>query len=254
MILLTYNFYEKQLGYVQGMSDLCAPLYVVTGADEAATFWCFVAVMDNMKQNFLRDQSGMKKQLLTLQQLLAVMDPQLYRHLEKAEALNLFFCFRWVLIHFKREFAFEEVLRLWEVIWTSHYTKDFVLFVALAILESHRDVIMRYLIEFDEILKYCNELSGTIELDSTLAQAEVLFLSFRQIIEDVDRRTAEHETPATQAEGLRQRKGGTMNHNGKVLSLPVISDNLRALLGDQEPAPSVDDSAALAEKLETAAE
>jgi hypothetical protein len=46
------------------------------------------------KQNFLRDQSGMKKQLSTLQQLLQVMDPELYRHLEKTEALNLFFCFR----------------------------------------------------------------------------------------------------------------------------------------------------------------
>jgi hypothetical protein len=33
------------------------------------------------KQNFLRDQSGMKKQLLTLQQLISVMDPELYRHL-----------------------------------------------------------------------------------------------------------------------------------------------------------------------------
>lgn len=33
------------------------------------------------KQNFLRDQSGMKKQLATLQQLVAVMDPVLYKHL-----------------------------------------------------------------------------------------------------------------------------------------------------------------------------
>lgn len=64
------------------------------------------------KQNFLRDQSGMKKQLATLQQLIAVMDPELYKHfgkvtpfevgnnvsdhdsIEKTESLNLFFCFR----------------------------------------------------------------------------------------------------------------------------------------------------------------
>jgi hypothetical protein len=57
----------------------------------------------------------MKKQLLTLQQLISVMDPELYRHLgtavificvadryanllvaEKTEGLNLFFCFRCV--------------------------------------------------------------------------------------------------------------------------------------------------------------
>jgi hypothetical protein len=113
----------------------------------------------------------MKKQLSTLQQLLQVMDPELYRHFEKTEGLNLFFCFRsvrshydvfplltghrtsWILIAFKREFPFEDVLRLWEVLWTDYYTNGMVLFVALAVLESHRDVILRYLVEFDEILK-----------------------------------------------------------------------------------------------------
>jgi hypothetical protein len=53
----------------------------------------------------------------------------------------------WVLIAFKREFSFEDVLRLWEVLWTNYYSNNFVLFVALAILESHRDVILRYLVE-----------------------------------------------------------------------------------------------------------
>ena len=66
---------------------------------------------------------------------------------EKTDALNLFFCFRWVLIAFKREFPFDDVLRLWEVLWTDYYSNEFVLFVALAVLESHRDVILRYLVE-----------------------------------------------------------------------------------------------------------
>ncbi|KAG8748736.1 GTPase activating protein [Ceratobasidium sp. 414] len=235
-VLLTYNLYEQELGYVQGMSDLCAPIYVVCGADEAQTFWCFVRVMEQMTQNFLRDQSGMKKQLLTLQQLLAVMDPELYRHLEEADALNLFFCFRWVLIAFKREFPFDDVLRLWEVLWTNYYTSQFVLFVALAVLESHRDVIMRYLIEFDEILKYCNDLSMTIELDSTLAQAEVLFLSFQQLVADIDRRQAEQGS-APSAEGLRHRRQGSSStrpsdeeRTAAALSVQLISDNLRELL------------------------
>ncbi len=54
---------------------------------------------------------------------------------------------RWVLIAFKREFPFDDVLRLWEVLWTDYYSNDFVLFVALAVLESHRDMILRYLVE-----------------------------------------------------------------------------------------------------------
>ncbi|KAF5381100.1 hypothetical protein D9615_003903 [Tricholomella constricta] len=234
-ILLTYNFYEKDLGYVQGMSDLCAPIYVVMDANEELTFWCFVEVMHRMKQNFLRDQSGMKKQLLTLQQLIAVMDPELYKHLEQTDGLNLFFCFRWVLIAFKREFPFNEVLRLWEVLWTDYYSNGFVLFVALAVLESHRDMILRYLVEFDEILKYCNELSMTIELDTTLAQAEVLFLSFAQLVADIDRRKAE-ELPTPSTNGIRRR--GTASEGDTpttTIIMPTLSENLRELLNTGRP-------------------
>jgi len=232
-VLLTYNLYEKELGYVQGMSDLCAPVYVVMEGDEELTFWCFVEIMNRMKQNFLRDQSGMRKQLSKLQQLISVMDPELYRHLEKTDSLNLFFCFRWILIHFKREFPFEDVLRLWEVLWTDYYSNDFVLFVALAVLESHRDVILRYLVEFDEILKYCNELSMTIELDSTLAQAEVLFLSFAQLVTDIDRREA--EDTYINIGGVRRRNNASDTTSNTVerptsSRRPRLSEDLRGLL------------------------
>ncbi|KAF6765149.1 GTPase-activating protein gyp7 [Ephemerocybe angulata] len=227
-VLLTYNFFEKDLGYVQGMSDLCAPIYVVMAGNEEMTFWCFVQYMHKMKKNFLRDQSGMKQQLLTLQQLIEVMDPELFKHLEKTDGMNLFFCFRWVLIAFKREFPFDDVLRLWEVLWTDYYSKGFVLFVALAVLESHRDMILRYLVEFDEILKYCNELSMTIELDSTLAQAEVLFLSFAQIVADIDRRKAEEG----ERENELRRRGAlqAVDNSDKTISRIQLSEDLRGLL------------------------
>ena len=56
-----------------------------------------------------------------------------------------------MLIAFKREFPFDDVLRLWEVLWTDHYSNNFVLFIALAVLESHRDVILRYLVEVRDL-------------------------------------------------------------------------------------------------------
>jgi hypothetical protein len=51
-ILLTYNACETELGYVQGMSDLCSPLYVVMDGDEVLTFWAFVALMERMVSSF----------------------------------------------------------------------------------------------------------------------------------------------------------------------------------------------------------
>jgi len=62
----------------------------------------------------------------------------------------------------------------------------------------------------------------TIELDSTLAQAEVLYLSFAQLVGDIDRRQAEDKL-----EGLRRRAG---TGNTQTQSLPLISENLRELL------------------------
>lgn len=45
-ILLTYNVKETELGYVQGMSDLASPLYIVLEGDEPLVFWCFVNLME----------------------------------------------------------------------------------------------------------------------------------------------------------------------------------------------------------------
>lgn len=169
-MLLTYNEYNPDLGYVQGMSDLLAPIYAVM-QDDAVAFWAFVGFMDRMvsttmhpfnmththayqERNFLRDQSGMRAQLLTLDHLVQLMDPQLYLHLQSAECTNFFFFFRMLLVWFKREFEWSDVLRLWETLWTDYLSSQFHLFVALAILDKHRDVIMTHLKHFDEVLKY----------------------------------------------------------------------------------------------------
>jgi hypothetical protein len=162
-MLLTYNEYNKELGYVQGMSDLLAPIYAVM-QDDAVAFWGFVEFMNRMERNFLRDQSGMRTQLLTLDHLVQLLDPKLYLHLQKADSTNFFFFFRMLLVWYKREFAWMDTLRLWEVLWTDYLTSNFHLFFALAILEKHRDVIMEHLQHFDEVLKYSESFSSSFHI------------------------------------------------------------------------------------------
>ncbi|KAI0007378.1 GTPase-activating protein GYP7 [Xylariaceae sp. FL0662B] len=186
-MLLTYNEYNRDLGYVQGMSDLLAPIYAVM-QDDAVAFWGFQHFMNRMERNFLRDQSGMRNQLLTLDHLVQFMDPKLYAHLQAADSTNFFFFFRMLLVWYKREFKWMDILHLWEVLWTDYLSSSFHLFVALAILEKHRDVIMKHLKHFDEVLKYVNELSNRIDLDSTLIRAEALFRRFQRLIEAIDKK------------------------------------------------------------------
>ncbi|KAE8354758.1 rab-GTPase-TBC domain-containing protein [Aspergillus coremiiformis] len=194
-MLLTYNEHNPDLGYVQGMSDLLAPIYAVM-QDDAVAFWAFVGFMDRMERNFLRDQSGMRAQLLTLDHLVQLMDPQLYLHLQSADSTNFFFFFRMLLVWYKREFEWVDVLRLWETLWTDFLSSSFHLFIALAILEKHRDVIMDHLKHFDEVLKYINELSNTMELVPILTRAESLFRRFERAVQAIDKKN-NFPTPST---------------------------------------------------------
>jgi hypothetical protein len=148
----------------------------------------------------------MRKQLLTLDHLVQLMDPKLYLHLQSADSTNFFFFFRMLLVWYKREFEWVDVLRLWESLWTDYLSGNFHIFIALAILEKHRDVIMAHLQRFDEVLKYgeylrlstsqrtcaysstVNELSGTMDMESTLVRAESLFRRFQRTVEMIDKK------------------------------------------------------------------
>jgi len=46
-ILLTYTFYNFDLGYCQGMSDLLGPILTIMN-DEVDGFWCFAGMMESM--------------------------------------------------------------------------------------------------------------------------------------------------------------------------------------------------------------
>jgi len=146
---------------VQGMSDLLSVVYAIM-QDDSDAFWCFCGFMDRMvnttsrphihaiqcwdltweKYNFLMDQTGMRRQLVTLKQLTELMIPKFYAHLQKSGSDEFFFLFRQLLVWFKREFVWDDVCLLWEVLWTDALTGQFHLFVALAILDRHKEVIM----------------------------------------------------------------------------------------------------------------
>jgi len=52
---------------------------------------------------------AMHGQLLALRKLVQLLDPPMHAFMEAKSCLNYFFCYRWLLIHFKREFAYDEV-------------------------------------------------------------------------------------------------------------------------------------------------
>ncbi|XP_014219166.1 TBC1 domain family member 15 [Copidosoma floridanum] len=173
-ILMTYVMFNFDLGYVQGMSDLLSPILCLMD-NEVDAFWCFVGFMDKVSTNFEMDQAGMKGQLCQLYSLLKVTEPQLAQYLDRHESGNMFFCFRWLLVLFKREFNTVDIMKLWEILWTDFLCKNFHLLFCAAILETEKATLMENRYGFTEILKHINDLSLHIELPWTLSKAEGIY-------------------------------------------------------------------------------
>ncbi|VVC92204.1 unnamed protein product [Leptidea sinapis] len=117
-ILTTYALYHPTVSYCQGMSDLASPLLVTMG-DEAHAYICLCALMTRLFPNFLLDGVAMTQKFSHLTESLQVYDPDFYNYLKLQQADDLLFCYRWLLLEMKREFAFEDALRMLEVLWAS---------------------------------------------------------------------------------------------------------------------------------------
>ncbi|XP_051917092.1 TBC1 domain family member 15 isoform X1 [Hippocampus zosterae] len=178
-ILMTYCMYDFDLGYVQGMSDLLSPIVFVM-ENEVDAFWCFVCFMEHMHQNFEEQMQGMKTQLIQLSTLLRLLDPSFCSYLESQDSGYLYFCFRWLLIRFKREFSFHDILRLWEVMWTGLPCRNFHLLLCCAILDSEKSKIMEEKFGFNEILKHVNELSMKLDVEEILQKGESIWLQINK--------------------------------------------------------------------------
>ncbi|CAB1336339.1 unnamed protein product [Coregonus sp. 'balchen'] len=94
-----------EVSYCQGMSDIASPILAVMD-NEAHAFICFCGIMKRLEGNFPRpDGQLMSVKFQHLKLLLQYSDPEFYCYLCPAGADDLFFCYRWLLLELKREFA-----------------------------------------------------------------------------------------------------------------------------------------------------
>ncbi|XP_057950691.1 GTPase-activating protein gyp7 [Malania oleifera] len=124
-ILAVYAWIDKDVGYCQGMSDLCSPM-IILFEDEADAFWCFERLMRRLRGNFRCTESsvGVEAQLSKLASITQVIDPKLHQHLETLGGGDYLFAFRMLMVLFRREFSFGDSLFLWEMMWALEYDPD----------------------------------------------------------------------------------------------------------------------------------
>lgn len=78
--------------------------------------------MRRVRHNFgMGGPVGVLRQLDQLREIVAINDPKVGKHLEAVNADNFLFAFRILLVMFRRELSFSQVLLLWEMIWAADF-------------------------------------------------------------------------------------------------------------------------------------
>ncbi|GAB4849656.1 hypothetical protein Ancab_004451 [Ancistrocladus abbreviatus] len=124
-ILSVYAWIDGDVGYCQGMSDLCSPMIILLD-HEADAFWCFERLMRRLRGNFRCNGRtvGVESQLTNLAAITEAIDPKLHQHLETLGGGDYLFAFRMLMVLFRREFSFCDSLYLWEMMWALEYDPD----------------------------------------------------------------------------------------------------------------------------------
>jgi len=214
-ILLTFCWIRPNIGYVQGMNDILARFMLVFENSEAETFWSFLSFVDKVQSDFLAE--GMVRKMDLLKRCLADLDNDLYAYLCLNQSGDLVFCHKWLLVSFLREFRDEDGLKLFEILCSNHlelnslqalksrddglqafqiilgknvnvvsagsqmlsnvFEYTFDLFVCVAILMLNRNRIFQCE-DSSQIFATVSKLSGCLNLDQILCEAEHLFHKF----------------------------------------------------------------------------
>jgi hypothetical protein len=156
-VMCTYVWEHLDVGYMQGMCDLVAPLLVVFN-DESLTYACFCHLMERMVENF-PNGNAMDCHFANMRSLIQILDSEMYELMHShGDYTHFYFCYRWFLLDFKRELVYSDVYATWEVIWAAQHvaSSHFVLFLALALLETYRDIILSNCMDFTDIIKFFN--------------------------------------------------------------------------------------------------
>lgn len=173
-ILFIYAKLNEDVGYVQGMNEILAPIYycffseeensiIHSGMDEldlqkeqdyfftvdveADTFWTFTILMEEIKILFIKDKDktsgGIFSKLNTLNELLKIVDKDLFNHFKKIKVDIQLFAFKWVVLLFTQDFLMPDILRIWDAILSEEDKFYMVYLICLSILILKRKEILK---------------------------------------------------------------------------------------------------------------
>ena len=173
-ILFIFCKLNPDLSYRQGMHEILAPILWVVERDaielgessktlgedaliktifdaeylEHDAFAIFGQVMQSAKNFYEQTTTSGRENPMVVRsrrifnEMLPLVDSKLAAHLENIDIVPQIFLMRWIRLLFGREFAFDELLTVWDVIFAEDATLEIVDHISLAmLLRIHWDLI-----------------------------------------------------------------------------------------------------------------
>ncbi|XP_064892681.1 small G protein signaling modulator 2 isoform X5 [Columba livia] len=153
-VMCSYVWEHLEVGYVQGMCDLLAPLMVILDNDQLA-YSCFSSLMKRMSQNF-PNGGAMDTHFANMRSLIQILDSELFELMhQNGDYTHFYFCYRWFLLDFKR-----------------------------ALVEVYREIIRDNNMDFTDIIKFFNEMAEHHDAEEILRIARDLVYKVQTLIEN----------------------------------------------------------------------
>lgn len=206
-LLYVWSIRHPASGYVQGLNDLCTPFFVIflthlrnahdiestldlseeglldLGEEvlmlvEADSYWCFTKMMDRIQTNYTHNQPGLTKMMHKMEEIIKLVDFDLYKRLEHFEITFMQFSFRWMNCYLMREFPLKLIIRIWDTYFSEDDAfNSFHLYVCACLLLNFSEKIKK-MTEFQEIMMFLQNLPMS---NWTLEEIEVLLAKAYQI-------------------------------------------------------------------------
>ena len=187
-ILVVFGLRHADVGYVQGLNELVAPIYFVFAncADESerenaevATYFCFENLLEHCKDAFqvaadsATTGAGINGAMRLFALLIDRMDPHLSLRLKTIEIEPAFYAFRWLSLLLAKEFLLPDLMRLWDSTFALPGAEraEWTRYVGLALLLASRQQLMDaafpeamsllqspHVADIDKLIKHAAEL------------------------------------------------------------------------------------------------
>jgi len=182
-ILLLYARLNPGVQYVQGMNELCAPLYYLFIQDplgsqhaEADTFFCFSLVMSDMRDAFVKsldhEDDGMFGRVKHFSTLLQEKDHEVWNHLSTEKVEPLFYAVRWLMLMLTQDLEMPDIFRVWDTLLSDlARPHPFLLYICVAMVILVREALLAG--DFSDCLKLLQRYPPTA-IDDILRLAQRL--------------------------------------------------------------------------------